>query len=524
MPVLNMQTPGVYVDEISAFPNSVVPVPTAIPAFIGYTARASYEGKSLHNTPTKISSMQEYLMMFGVVTPATSTTPSSVAQASDQYKPQYHISVAATAPGDVEIDGHSYNITADNSTIYYLYSAMQLFFLNGGSNAYIVSVGEFGKAAGSASKGDALINPNVQIADLEAGLKALAMAPEPTIVVSPDSMLLNAANNATYMQQALAQCGKLKNRIALFDILGGDDPDHYMWHQKNIEPFRTNVGQQDLNYGAAYFPYLKTSVIQDNEIDFNTLGGAQALAKLPCFPKGSNAATLLAQLAKPVPGGPPPHALDQALVGASSAYAQLRKAVLEKINTLPAASSLAGVYTAVDHTQGVWKAPANVSLDSVMGTTVAISNDQQADLNVDALTGKSINAIRVFPGKGTLVWGARTLEGNSGDWRYTSVRRTMIMIEQSLELALAEYVFAENDESTWATIDAEVSNFLTGLWAQGALVGPTAAESFSVAVGLNKSMTALDITNGKLIIIVKVAINHPVEFIEIKISQEMQKG
>jgi len=88
----------------------------------------------------------------------------------------------------------------------------------------------------------------------------------------------------------------------------------------------------------------------------------------------------------------------------------------------------------VDNSRGVWKAPANVSLSGVVSPAVNISHDEQEDLNV-LIQGKTINAIRPFIGEGTLVWRARTLDGNSLDWRYINVRRTMIMLEESIKLA-----------------------------------------------------------------------------------------
>lgn len=60
-----MKTPGVYIVEKSAFPNSVVEVATAVPAFIGYTEKADNKGKSLVNKPWKISSMAEFHNYFG---------------------------------------------------------------------------------------------------------------------------------------------------------------------------------------------------------------------------------------------------------------------------------------------------------------------------------------------------------------------------------------------------------------------------------------------------------------------------
>ena len=53
------KTPGVYIVEKDAFPNSVVEVATAVPAFIGHTQTAIYD------TPTRISSMAEFHNFFG---------------------------------------------------------------------------------------------------------------------------------------------------------------------------------------------------------------------------------------------------------------------------------------------------------------------------------------------------------------------------------------------------------------------------------------------------------------------------
>jgi hypothetical protein len=140
------------------------------------------------------------------------------------------------------------------------------------------------------------------------------------------------------------------------------------------------------------------------------------------------------------------------------------------------------------------------------------------------IDGKSICAIRAFTGRGNLVWGARTLDGNSNDWRYINVRRTLMYIEQSVQDAAKAYVFAPNDAGTWVNVKSMISSFLTGLWKQGGLVGPKPADAFSVTIGLGSTMTGDDILNGIMRVAVKVAVSHPAEFIEITFQQEMQKG
>ncbi|HUP11331.1 MAG TPA: hypothetical protein VM187_03950, partial [Niastella sp.] len=97
--------------------------------------------------------------------------------------------------------------------------------------------------------------------------------------------------------------------------------------------------------------------------------------------------------------------------------ARLKEAFLSIPLILPPSPSIAGVYGSVDRNRGVWKAPANVSLNAVKKPEVQLSDLDQEDFNVDAENGKSINCIRQFVGRGNLVWGARTLAGNNNEWR-----------------------------------------------------------------------------------------------------------
>jgi hypothetical protein len=202
--------------------------------------------------------------------------------------------------------------------------------------------------------------------------------------------------------------------------------------------------------------------------------------------------------------------------------------ILDKIQAsgvvLPPSSLIAGIYASVDNSRGVWKAPANVSLASVVQPTLLVSNDFQDALNVDTLAGKSVNAIRPFAGKGTLVWGARTLAGNDNEWRYVSVRRLFIFVEESIKKATEQFVFEPNDANTWVRVQAMIENFLGTLWRQGALQGIKPEHAFYVAVGLGKTMTALDILEGRLLIEIGLAAVRPAEFIVLKFSHKMAES
>jgi phage tail sheath protein FI len=215
--------------------------------------------------------------------------------------------------------------------------------------------------------------------------------------------------------------------------------------------------------------------------------------------------------------------LNKTLTAISPMYRNIMTAMRTKLNLLPPSAAMAGIYTMVDNSRGVWKAPANVSLNSVLSPATNITHADQEDLNVTT-QGKSINAIRTFIGEGTLIWGARTLDGNSLDWRYVNVRRTMIMLEESIRLASKAYVFEPNDGNTWITIKSMIRNFLNGIWKRGGLAGAVPEEAFSVHVGLGETMTPEDILEGILRVTVLVALSRPAEFIEITFQQQMQKS
>lgn len=192
--------------------------------------------------------------------------------------------------------------------------------------------------------------------------------------------------------------------------------------------------------------------------------------------------------------------------------------------TLPPSSAIAGVYARVDKDRGVWKAPANVSLNYVIKPTVKITNTIQDNLNIDTVAGKSINAIRTFTGKGTLVWGSRTLAGNDSEWRYVPVRRFFNMAEESIKKASEQFVFEPNDANTWIRVRAMIENFLILQWRAGALAGAKPEQAFYVRIGLGQTMSAMDILDGKMIIEIGMAVVRPAEFIILRFSHKMQES
>ena len=215
---------------------------------------------------------------------------------------------------------------------------------------------------------------------------------------------------------------------------------------------------------------------------------------------------------------------EQSLLLTHPVYKQIVSAVQNTQSSLPPSGAIAGIYATVDGIRGVWKAPANASITGVSGLTFSIDDAIQQDLNIDTMAGKSINAIRAFTGKGILVWGARTLEGNSNDWRYISVRRLYIMVEESVKKAANQFVFEPNDGNTWVRVRAMIENYLTNLWRLGALAGSKPEQAFYVKVGLGQTMTFNDILEGRMIVEIGMAPVRPAEFIILRFSQIQQQA
>jgi phage tail sheath protein FI len=528
------KTPGVFVEEISTLPPSVAEVSTAIPAFLGYTER----GPAI----ARVTTLLEYEELFGGPKPATFTVTVDTGQVT--------------------------GVKRTTTTEFLLYYAVSHYFKNGGGACYIVSVGSYGATL---AKDDFL-----------AGLGLLEKEDEPTLVVLTDAVNLQTADYHELCQSALAQCHKLADRFAILDVRSGD-----------VSDFRNSVGTNYLAYGAAYHPYLQTSLsyayaesgvttqppqgpwskdLTTNSIRVSFTGpdgttpkvtlaidaaaanstftvANRTLAITATSSKVDDLITAWAAWKKP-PNDPQGFDVVKAGTGAdtlsasvgpvdlvgmskqldalkstnTALYNQIKARLTSERVVLPPSAAVAGIYASVDRDRGVWKAPANVSVSATIGPVTKITDDTQEDLNVDPTAGKSINAIRAFTGKGTLVWGARTLAGNDNEWRYVPVRRLFIMIEESSRKATSFAVFEPNDATTWLKVRGMIESFLYGLWERGALAGPTPAAAFYVNVGLGKTMTTQDILEGRMIVEIGIAAVRPAEFIILRFSHKLQQA
>lgn len=519
-----LATPGVYVRENNAFSSSVVGAPTAIPAFIGYTEKAERGHESLHMTPMRIDSFKEYINLYGKA-------------------PKVSFAIKAK-------DGTDYSLKLNAESQYHLYNSLRLFYSNGGGACYIVSIGDYSKGT--------------KLSDFQDALETLVAEQEPSMVVAPDAVTMEDIECFELYRDVLTHCGRdTRDRFAIFDVPGGDQARTY---DKNdvINKFRDGVGHNNLAFGASYYPWLNTTVVSGSELSFANISNTNELAKLltreaeirylggiqeskstpkSTATKGAAAKTSSSTTSTKAPAGVSKRSmqkfnevkaeidrlksvsgssavLDQNLRAISPLYNAILRQVREMANVMPTCGAMAGIYANVDNSTGVHKAPANVGLNSVLAPSVSITGAMQEDLNLP-VNGKAVNAIRSFIGKGVLVWGARTLDGNSQDWKYVNVRRTILMIEQSVKSAVENYIFEPNTPQTWMRVRIAIENFLTSMWKRGALLGISPAEAYEVVIGLGDTMTAEDVLDGVMRISVFLSVARPAEFIEITFEQRM---
>ncbi|MGB0839878.1 MAG: phage tail sheath family protein [Chitinophagales bacterium] len=495
-------TPGVYIQEKNSFPNSIVAVETAVPAFVGYTEKAAVGTKSLLNQAIRITSFAEFLNYYGGAPKTTYTIESN--------------------------EETIFDLKVDTDTQFFLYYSVKMFYANGGATCYIVSVGDY--------------NKGIHLTDLngdenEGGLQSLVKEINPTLVVIPDAVLLSAAECYALQRAMIHHCGvKMGSRMAILDVHGGSQK-YTLEGEEVIEQFRTNVDADVMDFAASYYPWLNCNVVDFKNIDYTNISNHEELATIlikeadALFAKGTMEiertelakATIQKMQEECEDKGGSRSVIHQTLLPVIPCYEDIMKAIYMANNVLPPSGIMAGIYSQVDATRGVFQSPANVSLNLVVSPTVSISDAEQEDLNVP-LNGKAVNAIRSFAGRGVLVWGARTMKGNSQDWRYISVRRTIIMIEQSIKFAMKAYVFEPNTAATWMSVKAMIDNFLNNLWKQGGLAGTSPTEAFEINVGLGTTMTPTNRLDDIMLVSAKLALTRPAEYIVLTFKQKMQQS
>ncbi len=186
--------------------------------------------------------------------------------------------------------------------------------------------------------------------------------------------------------------------------------------------------------------------------------------------------------------------------------------LINQDSRIPPAGHIAGIYAKTDVERGVFKSPANEVVVGARSAEFQITKREQ-----DILNPRGVNCIRIFPGRGPVLWGARTCSTNTL-WKYVSVRRYTLYVEESIDQGTQWVVFEPNDEKLWARVYLTIKNFLITEWRNGALMGTKPEEAFFIKID-RTTMTQSDIDNGRLICIIGLAVVKPAEFVIFRLTQ-----
>jgi uncharacterized protein len=562
----NYQSPGVYVEEIVSGPSPIAGVGTAVAAFVGWTAQGEF------NKPTLIHNWSQFITHFGgfpepplkdgeleqeEAKPASSASSASASQAeakaeekSEEKKPEARKELRPTQG------------TIPKTSVSYLAHAVYGFFANGGSSCYIVRIGEKAltrEEERRSPKAEATLGDYRAIART-GGSKAN----DTTIEVTPS----DAGTSPEGSFKIVVKQGDVTEDLGTVTAKRGDKTNFVtVVNEKSklirlestrsgaLESTRSGTlerrpaaGTLALRGGADLFPaHLTGNDYVGDPVSRSGLAGLEAedLVTMVCVPdlvaafqNGSlnyeefqnvqqrvidhceNMCDRMAIL-DPPPGLNAQEVFDWRMKGANynSKYATLywpyltvQDPVTSTKVDVPPSGHLAGIWSRNDDTRGVHKAPANEVIRGVLEPAVKITKGEQ-----NALNPVGINCLRTFPGQGTLVWGARTLSGDSS-WRYLNVRRFFNYLEESILNGTQWCVFEPNDPALWARIRRTISAFLVNEWRRGALFGATPGEAFYVKCD-DETNPQEGIEAGEVVCEIGVAVVKPAEFVIFRLSQ-----
>jgi len=250
----------------------------------------------------------------------------------------------------------------------------------------------------------------------------------------------------------------------------------------------TGVARQVVVDAIAYAGKRRAMVILDPPSDWHTVDDAASRAA--GYLQGRDVALYFPRLCRPDP---------------------LRSG---RVRDFTPSGAVAGMLARLDLTRGPWLAPAGTEA-RLSGATPAVAT---TTVDMERLNPMGVNCIRTLPGRGTVVWGARTRAGlGEAEWKYVNVRRTALFLEESIRRGLEWAVFEPNEHTLWARVRSQVDGFLHGIYRQGAFPGNRAQDAYFVRCGLD-TMSEDDIEQGRLIVLVGIAPLRPGEFVILRIG------
>jgi len=529
--------PGIYIQELPSSSHAIVPAPTSIAAFVGYSHpyQTATFGKAV-----QIFSFTDYQTYFGGL------FSSGITDAS-------------------------------------LPRAVYQFFLNGGSTAWVVGLqpGLFGGTDGPARLGPGGVYPTLTIATTGGALVFSSL--QPIDSVTPSIRLTNVRASGTVFDVIVTYGTQIEtyrgitlpvgtkpaptdpnvmiNGISkLVTVAAGSGGFGSSYTPPSTPPAWVDVTQTSAatGYSTGYsaddflgnsstpgifqpnstldnveiFNLLLIPGITDNSVVSAALAFAERKRAFAIIdpPPQAPAVTVPPPAAPPQPQPiidwvDPPTAGNYMLPESQNGalyfpYLLSTDPITGSIIPMAPSGFVAGIYAATDASRGVWKAPAGLATN-ILNTTGPVSSGIMNDQQQGVLNLQSINCLRAFSGIGTVVWGARTLVAANPayqQWMYVPVRRLTLFIEQTLLANLRWVVFEPNDEPLWVAITSSISAFMLSLFRQGALQGSTPSDAFQVKCD-STTTSAADQAIGIVNIVVAFAPLKPAEFVVVQIAQ-----
>jgi phage tail sheath protein FI len=519
--------PGVYIEELSSGVHTIAGVATSIGAFIGWAAQGPTSEAVL------IESWSEFQTQFGGLT-SNNGIPNYLGYAVNQFfqnggSQAYIVRLAwttslATSSGITTLEASA---TASTKTA-----------TLGGAPLYASSPGKWANAlqvqvtVPAANNPDSRFSVQVQLLSAPGGTVVSVLESFANLSVSPTdpmyvvTVLDSDSQYVTFVNPASPATAVTLNAKAVTGALaftGGDDGATLVPGDGNFE----------LALGADASP---TST---NNYGLRLLDRAE-IFNLLCVPGETTAATIevlqqycanrrafyivdcpqTATTAALTSAGPAN--LSGQYSSNSAYYFPWVQAPDPLVGNRPAffppSGFVAGIYASTDADRGVWKAPAGIdaSLTGVIGLQYNLT-----DLENGGLNALGINCLRQFRIYGDVVWGARTLQGSDqagSQWKYVPIRRLALFIESSLYDGTQWVVFEPNDEQLWSQVRLNVGSFMQGLFLQGAFAGTTPQQAYFVKCDAeNNPQSSID--QGIVNILVGFAPLYPAEFVIIQIQQ-----
>jgi hypothetical protein len=399
----------------------------------------------------------------------------------------------------------------ENTTSTPLSHAVYGYFLNGGQRCFVVNVGAGGSVAGGGRK--------------RQGVDLLETIDEIAIVAAP------GYTDAASYDAVLSHCENVKDRVAILDA--PEDVDEIDALTRVARPVNGGGGGSGggRSRGGASGGGASGGAggggasgggggASGGEGGGASEGGGSGGASGGGASPAGGGATPAAGGAAPasVAGGADPPGLRarQSDLGYGAFYfpwLRVRDPLGTEVVSVPPSGHMAGIWARTDATRGVHKAPANEPVRGGLDLTYNVTPAEQGILNQ-----AGVNCIRMFSREGIRVWGARTVGDQSGEWRYLSVRRLFVMVEESIAEGTNWIVFEPNDQTLWKSIRRDIGAFLRVLWRDGALMGATPEEAFFVKCDAETNPPEV-IAQGQVVTIIGMAPVKPAEFIVFRISQ-----